>query len=199
MEESTITDLNWVLWGEHEHLLCDNAHRVQCVLIFNWSHLVSQLRTKSMWECTCFSFSYNLQSQHKLCQAVLFSLCWHKHTFTFTSSYLFHVCHIYTAGSHWTLSVPATSAAALLPFPSCPPAFSPWGSLTGILSGLQKHSLCLLPKLDSPFILDNATASDEGSRECQSGSWCLYLHKHKIYWWNIKQMVGKVMRHSNES
>lgn len=96
------------------------TYQVHCVLIFKCSHPVSQMSTKSMWEWTHMLLhhtSYDPQSQHKLRQAIIFSLYWHKRSFAFTSLYLFYICHIYTAGSCWTLAVPATSAAGPPPLP----------------------------------------------------------------------------------
>lgn len=147
MEESTITDLNWVLWGEYEHLSCgkDNAHRVQCVLIFKWSHPVSQLRTKSMWEYTCFSFSTQAItcSLNTSCAKQFFFLSVGTNTLSPSPLRISFMSVTFTQLDLTGHSL-FQERQPQPPSPS-PPAFAPWGSFTEILAGLQKHSLCLLP------------------------------------------------------
>lgn len=172
------------------------THRVRCVLIFKCSHSASQMSTKCTWECICF-FST---------QAITLSLnigCAKQSFFLLAQTqFLLHLFISFLCLSHlhsWiSLDTVCSSNVSRRPSSSSPPAFTPWGSFTEVRAGLWKHSLCLLPQLDRPFILDNATATDEGNGECQSVSWCLCLHKHKIYWLDIKQMEGETMRHRNE-
>lgn len=137
--------------------------------------------------------SYNPQPRRKLRQAVcFFNLYWHKHSFALTPLSLLYVCQIHAAVSHWTLAVPAASTAGPASLPLLLWPWSPWQKCR------QKHLLCLLPWPGSPFILDNAAASDEGSQECQSVSWCLRLHKHKICRLDTKQMEGRILSHRNK-
>lgn len=120
--------------------------------------------------------SYNPQPQHKLCQAVLFFFTFycHKHSFALTPLHLLYVCQIYTAGSRWSLTVPAASTAHILA--SLPLLLSCLGVSCRNAGRRAKALVCLLPWPGSLFVLDNA--SDERHRECQSVSRCLCLHKH---------------------
>lgn len=138
--------------------------------------------------------SSNPQPQHKLHQAAISVFLISTGTNTVLPSPLcfsFMFVKFKAAVSLWTLAAPAASTAGPASLPLLLLPWNPWQKHR------QKHSLCL-PWPGSPFILDNAAASDKGNRECQSVSWCLCLHKYKICRLDTKQMEGKILTHGNK-
>lgn len=129
--------------------------------------------------------SHNPQPQHKLSQAVIFFVISTGTNTPFCPHPFVSPLCLSNLRSCVSLDPGCSSSIHSRPCLTSPPALT-------LESLAEKHSSCLLPWPGSPFILDNAAASDEGNWECQSVSWCLCLHKHKICRLDTKQMKWMV-------
>lgn len=142
------------------YLVERTTFRVHCVLTSKCNHPVCQRSTKSMWECTCFfGTQAKTRSPNTSCAKLFLFL-----TSTGTNRVLpsplclsFMFVKYKQAVSGWTTAASTEGPASLPLLP-----WSPWQKYE------QKHLLCPLPLPGSPFILDNAAASDEGKRDCQN-------------------------------